>query len=317
MCEYPVIDGIPIIVSDVRAYISQNIIPILNRDDLSATMESLIGDCCGPGSAFDALRQQLSVYCFSHYGDMDPEESTLARDKQTQADSSVSALLKKGLGLMDGRVPGPILDIGCAVGRTSFDLAEEYDDIVLGIDLNFGFVRQAAGILKNGAVNYPKRHTGIVYEPKKHPASFVNHDKVDFWVCDAANLPFADENFSLAVSLNILDCINSPYDHLSELARTLQFEGKTCLCTPYDWSVNATPIESWMGGHSQRSGNKGSSEKMVRSLLAEGTHPNAFKELSLEFEEENIPWTLRLHDRSSMQYMVHMLGLRKQALSKA
>ncbi|MCJ7616347.1 MAG: hypothetical protein MUO43_07405, partial [Desulfobacterales bacterium] len=41
LSEYPVIDGIPIIISNLRTYISQNLIPILCRDDLTNTMESL------------------------------------------------------------------------------------------------------------------------------------------------------------------------------------------------------------------------------------------------------------------------------------
>jgi len=37
MGEYPIIDGLPIIVADLRNYVSQNIIPILSRNDLSET----------------------------------------------------------------------------------------------------------------------------------------------------------------------------------------------------------------------------------------------------------------------------------------
>jgi hypothetical protein len=70
MGEYPIIDGVPIIVSDLRTYVSQNIMPILSRSDLSETMETLLGDCCGPGSAFDSHRQHVSTYAFDHYGIM-------------------------------------------------------------------------------------------------------------------------------------------------------------------------------------------------------------------------------------------------------
>ena len=46
-------------------------------------------------------------------------------------------------------------------------------------------------------------------------------DRVDFWACDATCLPFRDAGFSLAASLNVLDCVQSPYDHMKELARVL------------------------------------------------------------------------------------------------
>ena len=74
MGEYPIIDGIPIIVPDLRNYVSHHLIPILSRRDLSETLESLVGDCYGPGSAFDSSRQHVSTYAFDHYGDLDPEK---------------------------------------------------------------------------------------------------------------------------------------------------------------------------------------------------------------------------------------------------
>ena len=61
--EYPIIGGIPIIVESLRAYVPQQLTDLLYRSDLPADIVSLIGDCCGPGSEFDAKRQQLSTYC--------------------------------------------------------------------------------------------------------------------------------------------------------------------------------------------------------------------------------------------------------------
>ena len=121
--EYPVIDGIPIIVADLRSYVSQNIIPVLRRYDLTDTMESLLGDCFGPGSTFNAQRQHLSTYCFDHYGDLDPEES---KDSPVLP-GSVLGVLNQGLSAVNDKVCGPVIDIGCSVGRTAFELAETFE----------------------------------------------------------------------------------------------------------------------------------------------------------------------------------------------
>jgi hypothetical protein len=51
---------------------------------------------------------------------------------------------------------------------------------------------------------------------------------------------------------------------------------------------------------------------MLRSLLAGGTHPFAVEELELVSEAEALPWNLRLHHRSTMQYQVHLLVVRKK-----
>lgn len=311
MAEYPIIDGVPIIVADMRNYVSQNIIPILSRRDLSETIESLLGDCCGPGSAFDSYRQHLSTYTFDHYGDLDPAEP---KDSPVLP-GSVLELLKRGFSHIDERVNGPAIDLGCAVGRTSFELAKSVDDLILGVDLNFAMLKTAAAILHQGRVTYPRRRVGMVFDKREFAAPLESASKVDFWACDGTSLPFADESFSLAASLNVVDCVQSPYDHLKEVGRILKPNGGAIVSAPYDWNVNATPVEAWLGGHSQRSETQGASEITLRSLLAGGDHPYAIQELELVSESEAVPWNLRLHDRSFMNYLVHLLVMRKKQAS--
>src|SRR5689334_22568475 len=66
--EYPILDGIPIIVANLRGLLSENLLQVMMRDDLSDTIESILGDCSGPASPFDAIRHQLSCYARDHYG---------------------------------------------------------------------------------------------------------------------------------------------------------------------------------------------------------------------------------------------------------
>jgi SAM-dependent methyltransferase len=150
-----------------------------------------------------------------------------------------------------------------------------------------------------------------VFDRREFPVDFRRSELVDFWACDATSLPFPDETFSLSVGLNVLDCLQSPYTHLTELARILKPDGAAVVTTPYDWTVGATPVESWIGGHSQRSETEGSCEATLRSLLRGGGHPNAVEALCLEDETERASWTLRLHDRCRMEYQVHVVVVRK------
>ena len=60
--EFPIVDGIPLIVANIRQYISENVLSIYARRDLSEFLESLIGDCCGPASVYEQTRQHLSSY---------------------------------------------------------------------------------------------------------------------------------------------------------------------------------------------------------------------------------------------------------------
>ena len=303
--EYPILDGIPLLVPALRAYVSQNIFPILRRSDFSDVIESILGDCCGPGSALDQTRQHLSSYAWGHYSDMDPLESKGLK-------LSLVELLELGLTLAGPLGPGPILDAGCAVGRSSFELAERQERLVLGIDVSFSMLQVASRALRTGQIRYPRRRVGLVYDERVFPVHFQRPDLVDFWVCDALALPFPKSAFSLVTSLNLLDCLSSPHDHLVSIGQALAPGGRAILCTPYDWSPGATSIEGWIGGHSQRGPQGGDSAAALRALLTPNAHPASIDQLELVADAGTLPWRVRLHDRSMVEYATHLVVAEKR-----
>ncbi len=299
--EYPILDGLPLLIANLRSYVAGAIDQINAREDLDATTESLLGDCCGPGSSYDATRQHLSTYAWDHYGDLDPEEIGQIRP------GSVRSVLDRGLELAGTLPEGPILDLGCAVGRTTFELAARTGRPVLGVDLGYAMLRLAARTLREGRVRYPRRRVGLVYDRRDFAVRFANAEDVDFWACDAMALPFPPGTFAAVVGLNVLDCVQSPHDLLAALPRLLVPGGKAILSTPYDWSPAATPVEAWLGGHSQRGETAGASEPVLRALLTPGAHPASLDGLRVIAEESYIPWRVRLHERAVMEYRVDLL----------
>lgn len=302
--EYPIVDGVPILVAGIRSYITDNLVYLLARDDLSAHVESMLGDGSGPTSSFNQTRQFLSSYAWDHYADLDPQEPP-----GEVRPGAVIRTLDRGLALLGGTPEGPALEIGCSVGRTSLELAQRHKGLVLGVDVNVAMIRLAAHVLLEGEVRYPRRKVGLVYERRAFTARFAGADRVDYWIADALALPFAEGTFALAVSLNVLDCVQAPYNFLLEIGRLLRPGGGAVLSTPYDWSVGATPVEAWIGGHSQRGPNQGAAEPFLRSLL-DGTHPQAVPGLRLVGEDPDAPWHVRLHSRSTMLYRNHIVALR-------
>ena len=121
--EYPIIDGIPIFVANIRAWLSANPLQVLLRDDLSPELESLIGDVLGPGSAFDTLRHHVGIYAGAE---------PLALEPPTE---------------------GPAIDIGCAVGVNTFAIARQ---LTVGVDLNFAMLRAAS------RPHYDRGRVGVV-----------------------------------------------------------------------------------------------------------------------------------------------------------
>ncbi len=304
--EYPVLDGIPFIVANLREMLAENLFQVMMRDDLSETLESILGDCSGPASLFDATRHQVSCYARDHYGLYDPEEP--ATEPRPGAAARV---LARGLDLAASFPEGPIVDLGCSVGGTTFALAERTGRLVVGIDLNVAMLRLAASALRRGVVQYPRKRVGVVYDKRSFPIRFERADAVDFWACDVAALPFADGTFAAASILNVIDCARAPREVLVEATRVLAPAAPAVICSPYDWSAAATPIETWLGGHSQRGPTHGTSAEVLRALLTPGGHPAAVDGLRLESEIDDVPWHVRLHDRSTVGYAVHLAVARK------
>lgn len=159
MREYPIIDGIPVIVPDVRGHLAASILHVLWRDDLPEVIESLLGDCCGPGSAYDLSRQYLSTYAWGHYHDLDPNDDP--------SQPAVVAALERALDAAEPAPEGLVVDLGCSVGRTSLELAKT-GRMVLGLDINLSMLKLARAAAR-GEVRYGLRMGGLVYQARRFP----------------------------------------------------------------------------------------------------------------------------------------------------
>jgi SAM-dependent methyltransferase/uncharacterized protein YbaR (Trm112 family) len=308
---YPIIDGIPILVRDLRRTVSEQVLGIMARTDLSETLLGLVGECCGPASSFDSLRQHISTYGFSHWGDLDPLEAL-----NGAAGRSATQILDKGLDRVaaSGPIVGPVLDLGCSVGRTTIRLAQRLGPgaaPVVGVDLNFAMLRVAREAAINGRVSYARRAGGLVYERREFSVPAVTAGGIEFWCADALSLPFQPGSFGLVVSLNLLDCVAAPRDHLASIHDLLRPGGRALLATPFDWSAAATAPEAWIGGHSPYDAHQGRGERVIRSLLS-GEHPGSISGLRLVDEIDRLPWMVRLHDRSSVHYETDLFVLARE-----
>jgi SAM-dependent methyltransferase/uncharacterized protein YbaR (Trm112 family) len=323
--EYPIIDGIPVIVPELRTMLTERGIELLLRDDIDPLLESIFGDAMGSGGWFDVMRQTVSSYAWDGWADLDPDEAPVEAGAGTAGATEEVAAGIAATGPVPGAVRrcldrllemarpiegvARVLDVGCAAGRSAFLLAERHAGaLVLGIDMHLGLLRLAQGALR-GEVSYPRRRIGLVYDRRRFAVSPGGSERVDFWACDALALPFAAGAADLVAALNVLDCVAEPRRLLAGLAEVLRGEGRLLLATPYDWSTRATPVETWIGGHSQRAAHRGAAEPFLRTLLSEGEHPQSVGGLRVLEEVAAWPWQTRLHERSSVSYRSHLLAL--------
>lgn len=91
------------------------------------------------------------------------------------------------------KLTGRALDIGCAVGRTTIEIASNFDEVI-GIDLSNAFIESANNVL---TTKYP---------------NLTN--KVKFVVGDACKLDKSLGKFSLIFGGNLIDRLYDPFAFL-------------------------------------------------------------------------------------------------------
>lgn len=94
-------------------------------------------------------------------------------------------------------------------------------------------------------------------------------DRVEFVVANALALPFRKKSMALFSSLNLVDKVPSPIQHLREMNRvTRDTQAQFLLSDPFSWSTEAAPVEEWLGGKTEgRFAGKGLAN--VAELLAD------------------------------------------------
>ncbi len=143
------------------------------------------------------------------------------------------------------------LDIGCAIGRGSFELAREFDHVI-GIDYTARFIQLATQMKKNKEISYTETTEGelVEYKTKKLEQFGLEESaaKVEFWQGDACNLKPVFSNFDLIFATNLIDRLYDPQKFLRDLSGRLNEGGIVLLASPYSWDEGHTPKSKWLGG---------------------------------------------------------------------
>ncbi|MDJ0782276.1 MAG: methyltransferase domain-containing protein [Desulfosarcinaceae bacterium] len=235
----------------------------------------------------------LSAYLWSHYSDLigDPQ----ATDAYRQWSSRIPPR------------PGPALDVGCAVGRLTFELADTHAHVI-GIDASAAFIRSARQILTSKRLDFDLIIEGNLSEPWGCAFSDRNWEGVEFIVADALALPFRSRTFATIAALNILEKVPDPLQHLMEVNRTLKPSGATFLFSdPFSWDPAVSPPETWLVGSGE--GNSDYSPRGIDTLRRMFT--GAFDLFDPPFEivaDGEVAWKIRktanLWEHITSQYLV-------------
>ncbi|NBS79675.1 methyltransferase domain-containing protein [bacterium] len=166
----------------------------------------------------------LSEYLAFHYlepADLLPKGVPVPRGLTNFPKACAHLLLSRS----EGR-PTRALDLGCAVGRSSFEMAKKIREVI-GIDFSRTFIRTAKQLQKTGKIRFPLLEEG--HEKKLSLARIP---------------PPIDRN---RVRFHLIDRLPEPLRFLKQaLPRLVRPGGTLLLTSPYTWSTAFTPKTRWL-----------------------------------------------------------------------
>lgn len=192
------------------------------------------------------------------------------------------------------------LDVGCAVGGASFELAKHFNNVI-GVDISSQFI-EAANKLKDGeTANYNMIVEGEIYKELSVPSqnNMIKAD-IQFRRADACSLPSEYQNFDAVLASNLLCRLPSPKSFLARMGGVMGLVkpgGIVVFASPLSWSEQYTQKDAWLGGLNQE--NPQWSYDKLHEIMSE------------EFilvHREDMPFMIREHARK-FEYVISDLTM--------
>ena len=197
-------------------------------------------------------------YCDAHYG---PEHFGVPNFPKACAEICLE--------VTKGRSRGHALDLGCAVGRASFELARGFESVT-GLDFSSRFFRLAVKMQEEGYLRYALPDEGEILSYRELALSELGleevRDKVRFFQADACNLPEKFTGYDLVLAANLIDRLYSPRGFLAGIRERINPGGLLVIASPYTWMEEFTKKEEWLGGYRVAGENVSSLEGLTAAL---------------------------------------------------
>ncbi|MER2512793.1 MAG: 5-histidylcysteine sulfoxide synthase [Nitrosomonas ureae] len=182
----------------------------------------------------------LSEYAEFHYG-----------DSYFDVPNFSQALAEIALTAMKNKPRRTALDLGCASGRSTFELARGFDHVT-GIDFSARFIGQGVQLAQRGVLRYTLTEEGdlVSYKERTLSGLGLDHvkDRVEFYQGDACNLKAIFTGYDLILAANLIDRLYDPDKLLSSIHTRINTGGLLMIASPYTWLTEHTKKEFWVGG---------------------------------------------------------------------
>ncbi|CCN73196.1 5-histidylcysteine sulfoxide synthase [Vibrio nigripulchritudo] len=164
------------------------------------------------------------------------------------------------------------LDIGCSVGRATFELAKHFGHVD-GIDFSARFIQQAYALTEQGEKRYTIRTEGDLVEFKSITLDKLGYShltsKVNFMQGDACNLKPQYTQYDLVHASNLIDRLNDPKAFLTSISERVNQGGHLVIASPYTWLEEYTEKSKWLGGIKVNGENHTTLDGLTEALIGE------------------------------------------------
>ena len=219
---------------------------------------------------FSTYETDLSVsqYCEFHYG-----ESYFNVDNFAEAYAKQSIAAAKNDPHLANKEKISVLEVGCSVGRASFELAKHFDKVT-GLDFSARFIQVANQIKETGSVLYSIPAEGEIMEFKEKTLNDFNlnkvADKCQFLQQDACNLKPHFTGYDMVVASNLIERLYEPSKFLNTIHERINDNGLLMIVSDYSWKEAHTEKSNWLGGYKdEKTGENVTSLEGLHTLLDE------------------------------------------------
>jgi putative 4-mercaptohistidine N1-methyltranferase len=143
------------------------------------------------------------------------------------------------------------LDLGCAVGRSSFELAR-YFEHVDAVDFSARLIQQGVKLQSSNRLRYVLPVEGDIVEYREVLLDELGYDdvkdRVQFLQGDACNLKPELADYNVVFAGNLIDRLYEPALFLDSISKRILPGGLLVLTSPYTWLEEYTDKDNWLGG---------------------------------------------------------------------
>jgi putative 4-mercaptohistidine N1-methyltranferase len=196
----------------------------------------------------DELLQQYLVF---HYAR--PQEQFPYRFGAADALGFPARCALEGPDLTKLPVGARALDLGCSVGRSSFELARHCSEVI-GVDYSQAFIDAAQRLASDGQHPATRLDEGSgTTELFVQVDGSIDRSRVHFEQGDAQAIRADIGQFDLVIACNLICRLSQPMRLLRRLPDLLKPGGQLFLTTPFTWLEAYTPSQNWLGDGAQDS----------------------------------------------------------------